>query len=127
MLTLPDAVLGHMRAMAESLMIDTCTLAVGSDAYGDMGELLSDQYTVVASDVVCRVINLGRRYTETVGHLAEREIIIEAYRLICPYDTALAVDQRVMLSDGSVFQIVDLNTARTDATDAQAVMVRIHG
>ena len=128
MINLPATVLGSMRATVESLMTDTCKIEVGADSVGEMGEVLQDQYTTVASGVTCRVISLGNRYSESARTIGEREVITEAYRLIVPYGTALDVNQRITLtSDSSVYQVVDLNTERTDRTDRQAIMVRIHG
>ena len=128
MISLPNAVLASMRAAAESLMTDTCTIEVQSDAVGDMGELLDDVYTVVASAVACRVITIGNRFREAVAQTAERETIVDAYRLVCPQGTALAVNQRITLdSDSSQWHVVDLVTARTSEVDEQAVIARIHG
>lgn len=128
MIKINSSLLATMRNTAESLMTDTCTIEAGADAVGDMGEVLSDVYTAVASSVACRVITIGNRFKETVGITAERETITDAYRLIVPYGTALAVDQRITLdSDSSRWQVVDLLTERTSETDAQAVIVRING
>ena len=126
-INLPATLLTTMRAQADALMTDTCTIEVGADSVGDMGELLADQYTVVATGVACRVIMLGRRYGEVAGRVGERETVTQAYRLICPYATALAVNQRITLSDGSRFQVVDLSTERTSEVDAQASIVRTSG
>jgi hypothetical protein len=121
-------VLAAMRAAAESLMTDTCTLEVTADAVGEMGEVLSDVYTSVATGVKCRLIMPPQMLSDRAVSVGERETITEGARLICPYGTALAVDQRVTLtSDGSHWQVVDLDLSRTDKTDAQAVIVRIHG
>ena len=115
-----------MRAAAESLMTDTCTIEVASDAVGEYGEVLSDHYTTVASSVACRVITIGNRFKEKTMRVGERETIEDVYRLVTPYGTALAVDQRVTLySDGSRWQVVDLVTERTDDESAQAVIVRL--
>jgi hypothetical protein len=128
MISFPPAVLGSMRAAADSLMTDTCTIDVQAEATGDMGEVLYDQYTVVATDVKCRVITVGQRFGTSIVDLGNRETLVEMYRLVCPYDTALAVDQRITLdSDGSQWQVVTLLTERTDSVDAQAVITRIQG
>lgn len=130
MINLPDTILATMRSAAESLMTDTCTLAVKVDAVGEMGELLPGVWSVVASGVQCRMITqssqtaMSNEPEETAG----RETLTEVYRLIVPYDTALAVDQRITLdSDSSVYQIVDLITGRTSKVDNQAMAVRIVG
>ncbi len=121
-----DVTRAMMRAAAEALMTDTCTLEVGADAIGEYGEVLSEHYTVVASNVPCRVITIGNRFKEKVGRVGEREVVTDIYRLVTPHDTALAVDQRVTLdSDGSRWQVVDLVTERTDDESAQAVIVRL--
>lgn len=125
MISLPSTILATMRAAAENLMTDTCTIEVQADAVGEMGEVLSDQYTTVATGVACRVITVNSGYGQA-RIVGGREVITEGYRLVVPYGTALAVDQRVTLdSDDSVWQVTDLVTERTSEVDAQAVIVRV--
>lgn len=124
MLKLPTAVLEAMRDAAESLMTDTCKIEVRSNSVGEYGEPL-EAYETVASSVVCRVTTLGSRFKEAAEQVGGREAIVDAYRLICPAGTPLAVDQRVTLtSTGERWQVVDLITARTDEVDRQAAIVR---
>lgn len=126
MLRLPGAVLAQMRAAAESLMTDTCTLEARSASAGEYGEP-TEEFVVVDASVPCRVITMDNRFfaqqqnPETAG----REHIMDAYRLIVPAGTALDVDYRVTLSNGDVYHVVDLITERTDETDSQAIIVRV--
>jgi hypothetical protein len=128
MISLPPAVLSSMKTAAQALMTDTCKIEVLTNAIGEMGEQLQDQYSTVSASVACRVITIGNRFREQVASVGNRETIVDSYRLICPAGTALAVDQRITLaSDGSQWEVVDLVTARTDAVDAQAVIVKVNG
>ena len=126
-LNLLDTILATMRATAESLFTDTCTIEVGADAVGEMGEVLSDQYVLVASSVACRVIT-QRAPGDTPQRVGEREVIIGSTRIVCPYGTALAVNQRITLdSDDSAWQVVDVRSPLTSLVDTQAVVVRVYG
>lgn len=122
--SLPTVVLAHMRAMAESLMTDTCTIEVRADAVSDLGAV-TNTWTLVASDVACRTITIGSRWQEMAAAVADRRALKDSYRLVCPAGTALAPDQRITLdSDGSQWLVTDLVTRRTDETDTQAVITR---
>jgi hypothetical protein len=130
MITFPDTILTYMRNMSDSLMTDTCTIEVRSTAKGASGETLQDVYTTVASSVACRLIGQSSQTAmgDRIQPTGDRETVTQQYRIICPYTTALAVDQRITLdSDGSQYQVVDLITARTQRTDVQAMLVRIDG
>jgi 2-keto-3-deoxy-6-phosphogluconate aldolase len=122
--SLPPVVLAHMRAMAESLMTDTCTIEVRADAVDSMGAV-SNVWTAVESGVRCRMITIGFRPQDVLAAAADRRATKDSYRLVCPAGTALAPDQRVTLdSDGSQWLVTDLVTRRTDETDTQAVITR---
>lgn len=123
--SLPPVVLAHMRAMAESLMTDTCTIEVRADAVDSMGAV-SNVWTAVSSGVRCRLITIGStRLSDMLAAAADRRALKDSYRLVCPAGTALAPDQRVTLdSDGSQWLVTDLVTRRTDETDTQAVITR---
>ena len=126
MISLPGTFLTTMRAHADSLMTDTCTIEVQSDTYGEMSELIPG-YTAVASAVPCRIIDAQRGATEQIEQQSDRETIVDDVILVTPYDTALAVDQRVTISDGTAWFIAKLITSRTTPIDAQAIVTRIHG
>lgn len=122
--SLPAAVLAHMRALAESLMTDTCIIETRADATSELGAV-TNTWTTVASDVACRVITMGSRWQDMAMAAADRRALKDSYRLVCPAGTALAPDQRITLnSDGSQWLITDLVTRRTDETDTQAVITR---
>jgi hypothetical protein len=126
MITLPDTFLTYMRNMSDSLMTDTCTIEVQTDSYGDMGELI-EGYSIVASGVSCRIIDASKGGEEEIEQQSHRETMVDEVILVVPYDTALAVDQRVTLSDGSKWFVAKLITSRTSLVDAQAIVTRIHG
>lgn len=122
-LKVPGRVLAYMRANAEALMTGTCTIEAKAAARGEYGEPL-EVYEVLESNVPCRIITVGFRLDTAASSQGEREVIPDAYRLVCPAGTALAVDQRITVSDGTRWHVVDLVTRRTDETDTQAVIAR---
>lgn len=120
-----NGALGYMKSVTGKFLTDTCTIEQRSLAVGEFGQPV-EAYTVVSTSVACRVINLSqsglRAQAETV---AGREAIGEVYRLICPAGTALEADQRITLSSGDVYHVVDVLLNRTDETDTQATIVRV--
>lgn len=127
MLRLPSAALAQMRAAAESLMTDTCTIEARRATVGEHGEP-TEEFEVIETAVPCRVITLGSRFKEAQDNPATmaRETQTDAYRLVVPHDTALDVDQRVTLaSSGEVYDVADLLVGRTDEVDRQAIIARV--
>lgn len=110
-----------LRRQTAAFFKETCKIEVktqSSGSFGNQKRLL----TLVANNVPCRVIT-SRTPRPAAEEVGSAEAIVEQYRLIVPYGTALAVNQVVTVGS-TVYQIVDLVTERTDETDAQAVMVR---
>jgi len=105
-------------------MTDTCTIQERNEAVGEAGERL-EIFSNVATGVKCRVITIGNRFMEQAQPVGSRETIVDSYRLIVPHDQTLEVDYRVILSSGDTYDVVDLITQRTQATDNQAVIVRM--
>jgi hypothetical protein len=120
------ALLAYMRDRAADFLTDTCTIEVRAQGQGEFGNPSQSTWTTVASSVACRVITIGSRFQPGAQVVGSREALTDVYRLICPYGTALDKDQRITLSNGDVYQVVDLNVERTSETDTQAVIVRAH-
>jgi len=113
-----------MRRALDALLTDTCTItaeAVGADEYGAP----PGAWSIVAANVPCRVIMQSAARSAEAGAQAGREGVADTYRLIVPAGTALDAGQRVTTSDGAVYEVVDLQTALTDAPDAQAIITRM--
>lgn len=118
-----NALKAQMQRAAGMLLTDSCTIMAEQLGADELGAP-TGSWSVVASGVACRVITLNR-LRDTAGEQGGRESIADAYRLIVPAGTALDVGQRVTVaSDGAVYEVVDLVTARTDGPDAQAVITR---
>lgn len=101
-------------------MTDRCDIrrmsAVTSGA-GHSAEIPS----VVRADVKCRVLPMKRQAGEVKG---EQEMGTNFFRLAVPYDTDLRDGDQVEIG-GVVYEVMDLNDSRTDATDLQATIARI--
>ena len=123
MVTIHSALKAQMQAAVAGLLTDTCTITrevVSTDEYGAP----TNTWAVVATGTACRVIVLSR-LNERAGEQGGRETIADTYRLIAPAGTALDTGYRVTVaSDGAVYEVVDLVTARTDGPDVQAIITR---
>jgi len=116
--------LAIIKRRVNTFLTETCTIGRESGLKGAMGEPLHG-VEVVAADVPCRVITLGQSSTRTeYESVGSAEAMVERWRLICPAGTSFAVDNQVVLSDGRVFQIVDVDDRLTDQAFVAAVMVR---
>jgi hypothetical protein len=120
---LSSQVLAMLRAKAAQFFTDTCTIEAESLARGKAGEPTHARVTV-ATGVPCRVIDSTNRQTISAQLVGGQEAIVDTYRIITPYGTALAVDQIITVSSGEEYHVVGLITARTDKVDAQAVVRR---
>jgi hypothetical protein len=106
----------------EAMMTDTCTIEREAAGKGLMGEPVGG-WTLVAQDVPCRVISIGRGAgRSSYQEVGSQEALVERYRLICPKATAFAVDDRVTIS-GTTYLIIDLIDGWTDSVFVGAVMV----
>ncbi len=114
--------LGMMRSLALKLLTQTCSIATkdaGTDVYG----YPSQDFTVVASDVRCRLLPAGQGTTNEAGQVSNRETITEEYRLILPHDQAIGPDYRVTV-DAVEYEVIRLLRFHTDAITREALVVR---
>lgn len=119
-----DRTIALVRRNVDAMLTDTCTIERLTGTKGTMGEPL-DVWETVAADVRCRVIRarvVSPGTTQTVG---SQESMVDTYRLVCPHGTALAVDNRVQLSDDSVYHVVSVEDGLTDEGFAGAVITRV--
>lgn len=126
--TLSSQLLAKLRREAENLMKDTCKIEAESISVGSFGQP-KPVWLLVANDLKCRVIMSRQGTRPTADQVGSQEQLVDEYRLIVPYGTALGVNQRVTVNgdDGALYQIVGLIDRRTDATDSQAVIIRARG
>ena len=116
-----------VRRNVNDLLTATCRVERETSSTGTMGEPLHD-WDVVQADVPCRVIKAGNdRSTSRTGTVGAQEALVEMYRLITPVGTNFAVDDRVVMSDGRVFQVVDVADGLTDEAFAGALITRQRG
>jgi uncharacterized protein DUF6093 len=106
------------------MLTETCTIRRETGARGTMGEPLHDSTEIVAQNVNCRVIRVGQRNRGQTMDVGAQETIVEMYRLICPVGTGFTTDDIITMSDGRVFQVVDVEDGLTDEAFTGAVMTR---
>lgn len=114
-----------VRRAVNEMLTDTCSLYQESGATGTMGEPLHN-LELVASGVPCRVIRAKTPSSNAVQVVGSQDSQVERYRFECPYDQALRIKMVVELdSDGSRWQMVDVEDALTDKAFAGAVITRV--
>lgn len=113
-----------IRSRVNMYLTERCTIEREAGMTGLMGEPLHG-YETVAEDVPCRIIMIGQSSTRSeYDAVGATEALVERWRLICPAGTAFAVDERVRLADGRLYQIVDVDDRLTDEAFVSAVIVR---
>lgn len=115
--------LEEARSDFEALLVDTCTIerrTVSTDEYGAP----SETWTVVASDVPCRVMLAQREFPRAeAGAVGAQEAMPEVYRLSCPWGTGLQPEDRVTVNGGT-YRITKLLTAASETLVEQAMIAR---
>ncbi len=116
--------LAIVKQNVNEMLTDTCTIMRMSDATGLRGEPINT-LELVASGVLCRVIRAKVPNDNSQQVLGSQKAMVERYRLICPVGTAFVVDDVVTLSDGSIYQVVNVEDKLTDGAFAGAVITRV--
>ncbi len=117
--------IAKVQANVNAMLTESCTLQRESGATGSMGEPLRNVFGNIATGVQCRVIRAKTPSGGTGMVVGSQEAMVELYRLICPVGTAFLVDDRVVMSDGRVFQVVNVEDGLTDKGFAGAVLTRV--
>lgn len=114
----------QMKRAVAALLTDSCDITARVTTKNEYGAP-QDATSSVVKGVACRVISLPRNQRSEAGTQGGAVVIPDTYRLIVPAGTALASGQRVTLaSDGQTYEVVDVNTALTNAPFAEAVITR---
>lgn len=121
---LSDRTMAMVRRNVSAMLTERCTIERERGATDDMGAPLHD-WTVVASDVPCRVIRAGQQRNNTTTQIVgSQEALVETFRLICPVGTPFTTDDRVRMADGLVYQVVALDDRLTDQAFVAAIIMR---
>jgi hypothetical protein len=122
--------LAMIRRQTAGFLKDTCKIEFETN--GASSFMPKPLTVLVANGVACRVIMSRQGTRPSAEQVASQEQIVDEYRLIVPYGTALAVNQIVTVytdgaGEGTTYQVTGLITERTDENDAQAVIIRARG
>lgn len=118
--------LAIVQGNVSAMLTDTCTIERETAANGNMGQSLHEA-EVIASGVACRLIRAGLKSTGSSNNDGGREALTDRFRLILPVGTVISTDYRVRMADDSLYQVVDVEAALTDAAFVAAVIVRSRG
>lgn len=119
-----DRTLAIIQRNVNEMLVGTCTIERETGTTGTMGEPLHT-VEVIATAVPCRVIRSKTPSLGTTEVVGSQEAMVDTYRLICPVGTSFRVDDRVTLSDGSVWQVASMEDKLTDAAFVGAVITRV--
>jgi head-tail adaptor len=114
--------LAALRRQTTRFLKDTCTIErplMAQDAYGHA----VTSFTAVASGVACRMITEGRT-RDRDGTVAGAEMQTMRYRLIVAWNTDIRDGDRVQYNS-ETYEITQLDDARSDKTDRQAIVARL--
>ena len=115
--------LAQLRSMTAKFLKDSCRIEVQTETIDEIGAP-TQTWAIVADDVPCRILPMATGSMASMSELVgSQESLRELYKIICPYGTALAPNQRIT-SNGATYNIIQLVTARTDETDTQALITR---
>lgn len=114
-----------VRRSVNAMLTERCTIERETGGTGLFGEPVH-AWEVVAEDVPCRLITVGRRNSGETQVIGSRESVVDAFRLICPHDTAFTVDDRALI-DGRRYEVVTVEDDLTDAAYVAAIVVRERG
>lgn len=114
-----------VRRSVNAMLTERCTIERETGGTGLYGEPVH-AWEVAAENVPCRLITVGRRNSGETQGIGSRESVVDAFRLICPHDTAFAVDNRVKIDDRR-YAVVTVEDDPTDAAFVTAILVRERG
>lgn len=117
-----DATIQRARVMVRRFLSQTCVISRETAARDEMGYPMHST-EVVASDVACRVISLGRVNSSQAGDVGSQETLTQRYRLILPHGTSIGADYTVTV-DGVDYVIDGVVDDWSQAVDVQATMTR---
>lgn len=121
---LSDAELAMMRADVAGMLPDTCTLEVFGATTRDATGAYTEGWTTVASNVPCRLDPIPQRSVTGMELAAAKEVVQSLFQLTVPYNTAITVDQRVVI-DSVAYQIKTLHAVHSWNVDKRATVTRI--
>lgn len=119
-----DRTIALVRQNISAMLTESCTIQRRSGAKGQMGEPLNT-FENVATDVACRVIRARVPSSSSTQPVGGSNAMVELYRLICPVGTTFVVEDRIVMSDGRIFEVVSLEDGLTDSGFAGAVVTRV--
>lgn len=116
--------LAIIQRRVDTFLTERCSIERETGAKGRMGEPLHGWETV-ATNVPYRAITISQTSsTSEAKSVGATEALVERLQLIFKADVVLAVDYRVRLADGRVYQIVDINDRLTDKVFVSTLAVR---
>lgn len=119
-MTLNAAILARLRNVEARFLKETC-LIESETLVDNPASAVNHTRSTVASGVACRLVNVSQSVGigQAVGSLAT----VDTFRLICPFGTDLAPGYIITIGSDE-YQVVATIEARTDSTDAQAIVAR---
>jgi hypothetical protein len=118
-----SATRARIEAWVAQFLTDVCEIQRSVTTAGALGEPV-ESWSVVASDVPCRMIGAGSASGTATRDVGAQEAMVEMYRLVLPLGTVVGVDTRVVVA-GATYEVVRVQDGLTSAVDVQAWVVRV--
>lgn len=118
---LSSRTLAIVRARVADTLTERCTIERETLTRGTMGEPLH-QWVAVASDMPCRVIRGKQGGYQDVG---ATESLVERYRVIFPLTAYFKTDDRIRMTSGEVYQVVDVVDKWSDGAFVAALVAGV--
>ncbi|MBZ0294501.1 MAG: DUF6093 family protein [Anaerolineae bacterium] len=115
--------MAKIRNQVSGLLTETCRIEREAGSVGTMGEPLHT-WEVVQTGVNCRIITASEQSRSMTQDVGSQETLVEVYRLIAAVGTPFTEDDRVVMADGRVFQVVAVEDGLTDEAYAAAIVTR---
>jgi hypothetical protein len=118
--------IARIKAKLSSFLTETATIEKRIDDEDSAGVPLNDAWTLVASDVSCRVIDSRSRRSQAWQMVAQSDAMVDMYRIVFPGGTAIEQDYRCTVGS-RVYHVVEVTDDRTDGVDLIVHVKRIRG
>jgi hypothetical protein len=112
-----------IKARAEMTLVETCKIQRETSILSPVGAP-THTWVDVVSDVACRVIEAGQNERSAMESVGNQESMVELYRLITPVETPFKVNDRVVMSDGRIFHVVQMQDGLSQEVYASAIITR---
>jgi len=118
--------LAYIRQRLATFLTETATIEKRDiNAVDRLGVPVEDAFTLVSTDVACRVIDSRNRRNGWM-EIGQADAMVDMYRIVFPVGTDVEQDYRITVG-ARKYHVVEVVDDRSDAADRQVSVKRIRG